>query len=206
MPQIRGHSGDSPAHSANGSAGFRISTDGLPANTRITAVNRAFRQGTLGSTIEALGDQPLHAVFIERVLPGLSLTWASSSPIRSVRTRHVLANGSDSVLFAVVTAPRISVQFGREYSLVGGEGLAVGNPGAADTIHPSTSKHFTVVVPRKSLGSLLRDKSTHFVQRVSTHSGAMQLLVSYLDALKDAVIAPALELAVGGYGHRLLGV
>src|SRR5437016_5781406 len=34
----------------------------------------------------------------------------------------------------------------------------------------------------------------------------MQLLVSYLDALKDAVVAPELELAVVGHVHDLLAV
>src|SRR5207237_9837531 len=130
--------------------------------------------------------------------------WADSSPIRSRRPGPPgFANGADCIFFGVAAAQRISTQFDRVHTLGAGEGIVVGSPGAADTIYPSTGRHVALVVPRKAVSSFLRDKSTHFVQRVPSDNGAMRLLVGYLDALKDSAVPPGLEQSVAAHVHDL---
>lgn len=170
-------------------------------------LNRTLARGVLGSRISELGDQPLEAIFVEYALPGVSLHWAKSSPMRGTRPGPPgTANGADCIFFGAVNAQRVSTQFGREHAMGAGEGIVVGSPGAADTIYPFACRHLALIVPRKVLSPLLREKSTHFVQRVPPDNGAMQLLVGYLDALKDTAVPAGLEQSVAIHVQDLLAV
>jgi AraC-like DNA-binding protein len=207
MSQSQADSGNAHATARSGSTGFRFSTDDLPANFRVSVLNRALARGMLGSQVSEIGDQPLEAIMVECTLPGVSLCWADSSPMRARRPGPPgIANGADCIFFGIAAAQRVSTQFGRVHAMGAGEGIVVGSPGAADTIYPSAGRHVALVVPRKALSPSLRDKSTHFVQRVPPDNGAMRLLVSYLDALKDSEVPPELEQSVATHVHDLLAV
>jgi AraC-like DNA-binding protein len=170
-------------------------------------LNRALAQGILGTQISEVGNQPLEAFVVECSLPGLSMQWANSSPLHAKRPGPPgQANGSDCIFFGAVNAQRVSTQFGRLHSLGAGEGIVVGSPGAADTVYPIACRQLALIVPRKALDPWLRDKSTHFVQRVPPDNSAMQLLVSYLDVLQDTAVAPELEHVVVAHVHDLLAV
>jgi AraC-like DNA-binding protein len=187
--------------------GFRLSTDTLPAHHRITVINRALEQGTLGSQWHALDDRPVKALIVECIFPGLSLTWAKSSAVRTTRSGPpALARNGDLIFFAAVSAPRVTTQFGREHAVASGEGLVLGSPGAADTVYPSECRHIALTVPRNAISPWLRDRSTHFLKRIPPDTGAMQLLVNYLDGLKDIVVPPELERSVVAHVHDLLAV
>jgi AraC-like DNA-binding protein len=207
MSQSQANGGSSPAAASNGAGGFRFSTDNLPPHLRLSVLNRTMARGILASQISEVGDQPLEAFVAEFTLPGVHLHWAVSSPMRATRPGPpVPAKGSDCIFFGAVTAQRISTQFGRAHALGAGEGIVVGSPGAADTIYPVACRHLALIVPRKSLSPWLQDKSTHFVRRVPPDNGAMQLLVSYLDALKDIGVPSGGELAVAAHVHDLLTI
>jgi len=195
------------APTQSGLAGFRFSTDGVPAHFRVSVLNRKLANGILGSRVSELDDHPLESLVVECSLPGLSVHWATTSPVRTTRAGPpAAANGSDCIFFAAVDAPRVSKQLGQEHSLGTGEGIFVGCPGDADTIYPRASKQLSLVVPQNVLRPWLQDDSTHFVQRVPCNSSAMQLLVGYLDILKEAGIPPVLQHSVVAHVHDLLAV
>jgi len=207
MSQSQADSGNARATASNRIAGFRFSSDTLPPHLRLSVLNRAMARGILASQVSEVGDQPLEAFVAELSLPGVHLHWAVSSPMRGTRQgAPAAANGSDCIFFGAVNAQRISTQFGRAHALGADEGIVVGSPGAADTIYPVACRHLALIVPRKSLSPWLQDKSTHFVRRVPPGNGAMQLLVSYLDALKDIAVPPGGELAVAAHVHDLLTI
>jgi AraC-like DNA-binding protein len=206
MPQTDGNSGTTPACSTNGLAGFRISTDGRPPSHRLPAINRGLEQTPFGTQIDVLSERPLQGMVIWRSLPGLDFMWARSSPIATKRSGPVLAHGSDSILFTTVNTPRIFRVFGKEDPSEADEGLAVGNAGPGGSIYPSPHRQVTVIVPQKSMAASLRERSAHFVHRLPPNSAAMQLLVGYLDVLKDAPIPRGLEQSVVSHVHDLLAV
>ncbi|HEY2446776.1 MAG TPA: helix-turn-helix transcriptional regulator [Rhizomicrobium sp.] len=206
MSQAQPYPGDSQAPFGKGPAGFQISTDELPRNRRLPAINDRLAQAPFGTQIEVLGDQPLRGLLVERSLPGLDLNWSRNSPIRVTRAGPLLTRGSDNILLQLVTCPRSSTQFGREFSLKSGEGMAVGNAGPGCSAYPSPSKQVSVIVSQHALRPLLRDRSTHFVRLVPPDSGALQLLVGYLDALKNAIIPPELEHTIVAHVHDLIAV
>src|SRR5262249_3907185 len=192
---------------SGGTSGFRLSTDALPAQHRITVINRTLEHGTLGSQWQALDERPIHALIVECIFPGLTLTWSKSSAVRTTRDGPpALARNGDLIFFAAVSAPRVTTQFGRQHTVASGEGLVLGSPGAADTVYLSACKHIALTVPRSAVSPWLRDRSTHFLQRIPPDAGAMQLLVSYLDGLKDIVVPPELERSVAAHVHDLLAV
>jgi AraC-like DNA-binding protein len=207
MSQFQADTGNRQAAASNAGAGFRFSTDNLPPHLRVSVLNRALARGILASQVSEVGDQPLEAFVAELTLPGVHLHWAVSSPMRATRPGPpVPAKGSECIFFGAVTAQRISTQFGRAHALAAGEGIVVGSPGAADTIYPVACRHLALVVPRKAVSPWLQDKSTHFVRRVPPDNGAMLLLVSYLEALKDVAVPAGGEPIVAAHVHDLLTI
>lgn len=205
MPQSQSNSERSRASHRNGAAEFRMTSDEQATDRLVPTVNRELAQMPFGSQIAVLRDEPLQGEVVERRWPNLSVMWARSSPIRITRAGHILANGSDSVLFSIAGAAR-TIICGREHPQVAWEGMAIGNAGPGGTIYPFPCKQLTVIAPQTALRPLLRNKSAHFAQRVPPNSGALQLLVGYLDVLKDATVPPGLEQSVATHVHDLLAV
>lgn len=187
-------------------SGFRIASDELSPRETVPTVNRELAQAPFGTQITPLGDGPLEGVVVERLLPNLNYMWARSTPVHALRAGPVHMRGSDSLVLGVATAPRASRQFGRDYSLLPGEGIAVGNAGPGGTAYLSACEQTTVIVSQESLRPFLKDKSAHFVRCISPDNGALQLLVGYLAVLKDTTVPPELEPAVVAHVHDLLAV
>jgi AraC-like DNA-binding protein len=165
-----------------------------------------WNKAPFGSKAESLDGQPIRGEVVLHSLPGLNLMWANHGPLRAFRTKPLLMNGADSILFSMVTAPRSSVQFGRDFALNPGEVTATGNIGAGSVTYPSACTRLTVTVPQAPLRPLLRDKSTHFLHVLPSNSAATRLLVGYLDVLKDVAVPPELEQSVVAHACDLLAV
>jgi AraC-like DNA-binding protein len=205
MPQSQSNSERSRASPRNGVAEFRMTSDELAPDRLVPTVNRELAQMPFGSQIAVLRDEPLQGEVVERRWPSLSVMWARCSPIRITRAGSVHANGSDSVLFSIADASR-TIICGREHPQIAWEGMAIGNAGPGGTIYPFPCKQLTVIAPQTALRPLLRDKSAHFVQRVAPNSGALKMLVGYLDVLKDTTVPAGLEQSVATHLHDLLAV
>lgn len=163
----------------------RISTGDFPRGDFGPTAQDAFDSSNFGTKLEIPRDQPFKGSLFLRSLPGLDFVWARHTPLRAYRTRQHVAQGSDSVVFGFASAPRVSLQFGREFALAAGEGIAVETTGPGSAIYPSPSRHVSVLVPRKVLGPLLRESDGRILQTVPNDSPALRLLARYLNILKD---------------------
>ena len=189
----------------------RARPPGRPLSGEAAAIMRGpiaqhWNQAPFGSKAESLDGQDIRGEVVLHSLPGLNLMWANHGPLRAFRTKPLLMNGADSILFSMVTAPRSSVQFGRDFALNPGEVTATGNIGAGSVTYPSACTRLTVTVPQAPLRPLLRDKSTHFLHVLPSNSVATRLLVGYLDVLKDVAVPPELEQSVVAHACDLLAV
>lgn len=187
----------------------RASPPGQPLSGEPIArgpIAQHWNKAPFGSKAESLDGSPIRGEVILHSLPGLNLMWANHGPLRAFRTKPLLMDGADSILFSMVTAPRSSVQFGRDFALRPGEVTATGNIGAGSVTYPSTCTRLTVTVPQAPLRPLLRDKSAHFLHVLPSNSAATRLLVGYLDVLKDAAVPPELEHSVVAHAYDLLTV
>jgi len=189
----------------------RARPPGRPLSGEAAAIMRGpiaqhWNQAPFGSKAESLDGRDIRGEVVLHSLPGLNLMWANHGPLRAFRTKPLLMNGADSILFSMVTAPRSSVQFGRDFALNPGEVTATGNIGAGSVTYPSACTRLTVTVPQAPLRPLLRDKSTHFLHVLPSNSVATRLLVGYLDVLKDVAVPPELEQSVVAHACDLLAV
>jgi hypothetical protein len=80
---------------------LRFSTDELPERDRLPIVREVHGRLTARVDIEPAPGVPLYYRVIARALPGLTISMFSESPLTIRRTRELLADGNDDVVFAV---------------------------------------------------------------------------------------------------------
>ena len=103
---------------------LRFSTDELPERDRLPIMREVHGRLTARVDIEPAPGVPLHYRVIARALPGLIVSLMSVSPHTVRRTRELLADGSDDVVFAAPpTAANMVSQRGRELSQFAGDAL-----------------------------------------------------------------------------------
>ena len=96
---------------------LRFSTDELPERDRLPIMREVHGQLCARVDIEPAPGMPFHYRVTARALPGLTVSMFSESPLTIRRTRELLADGNDDVVFAVPpTAANMVSQRGRELS------------------------------------------------------------------------------------------
>jgi hypothetical protein len=83
---------------------FRYSADDLPERDRLPAWRDFFGQRMISAEIEPLSDEPFHAGATVRLLPGVYMASAVSSPIRFSWTAQFLGDGRDDIGLQVNSA------------------------------------------------------------------------------------------------------
>src|SRR5271168_231482 len=103
---------------------LRFSTDELPERDRLPIMREVHGRLTARVDIEPAPGVPLHYRAIARALPGLIVSLMSVSPHTVRRTRELLADGNDDVVFAVPpTSANMVSHLDRELSQIAGEGV-----------------------------------------------------------------------------------
>jgi AraC-like DNA-binding protein len=121
-------------------------------------------------------------------------------------TREILADGIDDVLLLVhETGPVTVLQLGREETLEVGGGILVSNADVDTHVVPEPSRSTTIVLPRKPMLALAPELEDTFVRPLPPDTGALRLLMRYLDVLEDAnaLSTPELQHAVATHIHDL---
>jgi hypothetical protein len=99
---------------------MRFSTDELPERDRLPIMREVHGRLIARVDIEPAPGVPLHYRVIARALPGLTVSTFSESALTIRRTRELLADGNDDVVFAVPpTAANMLSHLGRELSPIG---------------------------------------------------------------------------------------
>ena len=189
MSQTDGYANASSAGHSGALADLRISTDGFPEAERVGAFREVIGKQMLRLDIEPLPGRPFYTHARVRPLPGLSVIWSSSSPVRIGRTKQQAADGNDDVIFQRSTGVSSGGQLGREFVLDPGDAvlLCSSEPGGA-TLR-SNCDAISLSVPRKALGHLLRKTETCFARPIPGHSTALKLLRHYLEFLREETSA-----------------
>lgn len=186
---------------------LRISTDRFPEAERVGAFREVIGQQMLRLDIEPLPGKPFYTHARVRPLPGLSVIWSSSSPVRIGRTKQLTSDGNDDVIFQWSTGVSSVRQLGREFVLDPGDAvlLSCSDPGGA--ILRSNCEAISLRVPRNALGHLLRETVTCFARPISGHSTALKLLRHYLGFLREEMSAvPELQQLVVSHVYDLLSI
>jgi AraC-like DNA-binding protein len=165
---------------------LRFSTDELPDRDRLPIVREVHGRLTAKVDIEPAPGVPLHYRVIARALPGLIVSFLSVSPHTVRRTRALLSDGNDDVVFAVPpTAANMVSHRNRELSQIAGEAVLMS---AADVIRidvASGSQCPMVTLSRQRLAPLVPGLEDAFMRPVPRDTEALQLLRRYVRLFDD---------------------
>jgi AraC-like DNA-binding protein len=132
--------------------------------------------------------------------------WTCSAGLRALRTRALLTDGNDDVLLLVQqTGRRIVSQLGRETTALPGTGILVSNADFDSHVLPEPCRFICVALPHKTMKALAPALADGFARPTAPETGALRLLLSYLDILEttETPQAPELEHAVATHIHDL---
>ena len=187
---------------------LRFSTDELPERDRLAIMREV--HGRLGARvdIEPAPDAPLHYQAIARALPGLVVCSLSVSPHTVRRTRELLADGSDDVIFvASPIAGNMVSQLGREFSHIAGDAVLMS---AADVMRVDVlrSQIRMVTLSRRRLAPLVPGLEDAFMRPVPRDTEALQLLTRYLRLFDEqqSLAAPELRSLVVNHVYDLVAL
>ena len=187
---------------------LRFSTDELPERDRLPIMREVHGRLTARVDIEPLPGAPIHYRVIARALPGLTVSMFSESPLIIRRTRELLADGNDDVVFAVPpTAANLLSHLGRELSPVGDAVLL----SAADVMRidvASGSQCPLVTLSRRRLASLVPGLEDAFMRPVPRDAEALQLLTLYIRIFDDqqSLATPELRSLVINHVYDLVAL
>jgi AraC-like DNA-binding protein len=164
---------------------LRFSTDELPERDRLPIMREVHGRLCARVDIEPAPGAPLHYRVIARALPGLTVSMFSESPLTIRRTRELLADGNDDVVFAVPpTAANMLSHRGRELSPIRDAVLL----SAADVMRidvASGSQCPMVTLSRQRLAPLVPRLEDAFMRPVPRDVEALQLLTRYVRLFDD---------------------
>ena len=129
---------------------------------------------------------PLHYQVVARALPGLTVSTYSESPNICRRTRALLADGNDDVVFVAPTTPgNIVSHLGRELWPGPGDAVLISTADVVRLDAPSGSYGPMVTLSRQRLASLVPGFEDAFVRVVPRDNEALQLLTRYIRLFDD---------------------
>jgi len=173
---------------------LRFSTDELRELDRLPIMREVHGRLTARVDIEPAPGVPLHYRAIARTLPGLTVSLLSVSPHTVRRTRELLADGNDDVVFVVSpTAGNMVSQLGRELSHAAGDAVLISS---ADILRVdvlgSQVRMFTL--SRQRLAPLVRGLEDAFIRPIPRNTESLELLTRYICLFDDHESLPSPEL------------
>jgi AraC-like DNA-binding protein len=173
---------------------LQFSTDDLPERDRLAIMREVHGRLTARVDIEPAPGVPIHYQVTARCLPGLIVSLFSVSPQIVRRTRELLADGNDDVVFALPpTAGGMVSHLGRELSHVAGDAVLLST---ADVMRIDSSGYQgpMVSLSRQRLASLVPGLEDAFMRRIARDTEALQLLTRYIRIFDDQQSLATLEL------------
>ena len=193
MPAMRG-----VMHVPDPCATFRFSTAGLPEPARAQAVRHLhLRERTILPAglepiepLEPLPDRPLHVDVVKRTLPGLALVSGTFSGLRhAARPRGAAGHGENDLLFCVnVQGCSLAQQRDRELMLRDGDAFfATRSLAGFSIVRPTPARFIGCRVPREAVAALLGRLDDTPMTFVPRDTEALNLLVTYANAIADTL-------------------
>ena len=172
---------------------LRFSTDELPERDRLPIMREVQGRLTARVDIEPAPGVPLHYRVIARALPGLIVSSLSMSQHTVRRTRELLTDGNDDVVFGIPPcAANMVSQLDRELSPVGDAVLL----SAADVLRVdlASGTHALCTLSRQRLAPLVPGLEDAFMRPVPRDVEALKLLTHYVRLFDDQQSLATVEL------------
>jgi AraC-like DNA-binding protein len=160
-----------------------------------------------------LSDEPCHVdMTVHTVLRAGSGSGACvqrmflSGGLSAERTAPLLADGNDDIVLHIrETGHRVVSQLGREATIAPGGGLLTSNADTSMIVMPEPARFASIGLPRKVMMALAPGLEDALLRALPADSGALRLLLRYLDILdeEEALRTPELGHATATHIHDL---
>jgi AraC-like DNA-binding protein len=183
--------------------GMRIqfSADVFAERERVTAWRDTFGRGIAKVDVEPLPDVPFKARMSMRLMPDLVIVNGRGTMRKTARTRELLADGNDTLVFQIISCNGVATQLGREIPVTAGDGFVLSNADVSSFTMAEEQSAFVLNLPRTVLGPSLHDPDAVLTRPVPKDNAALRLLTSYVAAIGREALPPSEELARVAVSH-----
>jgi AraC-like DNA-binding protein len=173
---------------------IRFSTDALPARDRLAIWHDVFGRQMVKVQFEADPDVPFFRTATLCGMPGLSLAFSRSSACHTFRTRSLMADGVDDLIFTAILEGAASGSLGdREPLVTAGDGLLMPCTEVLRFSYSTTSRFITAKVTRKAIAAMVKDPEAALFLPIR-RTDELKLLTSYVAGVEDGVMLTSPEL------------
>jgi AraC-like DNA-binding protein len=174
---------------------FHFSTDHLPERDRLAGLREI-----LGRKMSRLEFEPLtpafHADVELRAWDSVGIASIDHSLMRVSRTRELLADGEDALVFSIPSGGGFASQLGREVTMEPGDAVLGSNADVGTfTCSSHDRKSLLIRLSRRELLPLIADFDTALMKRMPGSTSALRLLTRYVGIFDEEMptLTPALQ-------------
>jgi AraC-like DNA-binding protein len=175
-------------------AAVRFVSAALPERDRIAVFREFLGRKLMRVEIEPLADHPFDADVTVRKWPGLDFISARRSPLRVGRTKALLSDGDDRLVFQIDDFPSFVSHAGGDVPLAVGDAILTSNSDAVNRTFPSPGALASLFLTRGALGPLLRAGESGIGRAIPANTPVLRLIRSVLTTLNEDAVSTTTEL------------
>ena len=161
---------------------WRFSTDFLKASERTPYFREVIGRSVARVDLIPVKDRPLQWSMRAQALDGLVVSSTTTTGLVARRTREMLSDGSDDLLFGVKRSGfSIASQLGRECSINAGSGALLSNADPHAHIFPGPDRSLVFRIPRRRIADLVAVPEDTAARLIPASTEALRLLVDYVE-------------------------
>ncbi|MET3310412.1 hypothetical protein ABIF41_002253 [Bradyrhizobium japonicum] len=188
---------------------FNVSTDHIPEDERVPLLREFYCRGVLKAEVEVREGKPAAASFTSHVLPEAQLLIGGLCGARVVRTKHLVADGDDSLALIVNRSGVLGIsERGHDLRLRAGEAVLTSAEDVTIFERLSLGSGFSLRVPRRVLAPMIVDVDDAVMRVIPESTTGLRLLVDYAIALvhEKVLAVPAMRQLGVAHLHDLLAL
>jgi AraC-like DNA-binding protein len=162
----------------------RFSTDALPKRDRMAIWREEFGRKVARFEFDPL-DETFRSDVTMSAAPGLKTVFMDHAPLRASRTRQLLADGNDDLMFQILTTDGRISHRGREVEVGANEAILLSSAEICEHTAPVASKCMLLMLPRRDLRAYLSDFDGALARRIPAKTPALRLLAHYIGILQE---------------------
>jgi AraC-like DNA-binding protein len=194
-----------------GAAGheIRFSTNSLPERDRLPYLREAIGRSIIGVDIEPHGNSPVEWTTLLQPFEDLLVTSGRTSAITSRRTRSLLADGRDDLLFQInLSGVCLPSQIGRECRLDAGAAVLMSCSDVGELHRLCPTRYLTLFIPRRRLSAMAVNPEDAVARPIPADTEALSLLVDYVKTAlrKHRLTSPLIRQLFTTHVHDLVAL
>lgn len=171
----------------------RFASDELPPRDRIPIFREFIGRSLMRVEIEQDTAHAFHADVTVRKWPGLDFISARRSPLTVGRTRSLLSDGDDRLVFQLDQFPSLVSSAGGETPLGAGDAILTSNGDAVSRTFPSSGELASLFLSRSALSPLLRGGEGAIGCVIPANTPVLKLIRTVLTILSEDAVSATSE-------------